>query len=122
MRRTFRGQTVDDCLLAAKGNSFLISFCVLNAANAYFLFQHQNPFYLQHELLRLASHILKCPSIGPIRSTAGRSTTTRRVSAQHHISSVIHVGAWSLAFVCPRAHRSTPLSTSRSATVGESRK
>jgi hypothetical protein len=38
------------------------------------------------------------------------------------LSSMIHVGAWSLASSCPRAHRSTPPSTSRSDTFGESRK
>src|ERR1700730_17938655 len=37
-------------------------------------------------------------------------------------SSMIHVGAWSLAFSCPRAHRSTPPSTSRTDKFGESRK
>jgi hypothetical protein len=37
-------------------------------------------------------------------------------------SSIIHVGAWSLAFFCPRTHRSTPPSTSRTDKFGESRK
>jgi hypothetical protein len=34
----------------------------------------------------------------------------------------VHVGAWSLALSCPRAHRSAPPSTSRTDKFGESRK
>jgi len=42
------GQPVHDCFLLAKGYSFLVPLCPLDAANPDLLLQHQNPLNLQH--------------------------------------------------------------------------